>query len=440
MRSLVLIFLALPALAQIPLPGGNGSGGGGGGSSTASSSLTDFTAGGIGTNTLTITCPTGRCNVSTGDNTVSFASLSASAVLAAGSYTAYVWIDDTVLNVGASTIPTSCSSCTRVGSITAYPDQKFQLYRVVVTANLITAINDDRAVYGREKKIVAGAGVSVTQAGTTVTIANTSPGAAPCGADGYIQYYLTAAFGCEAAFTYDPSTNTMAIAGPIIAGTNGRARVTQNGSGGGEIQLVDGFLDSFNFGIGYSYTGANYAAYLGGISVPVLVIPDIGGIQYAKSNARPTCDVDRKGTTYFLAGTPDQFAVCMLNVAGSYVWENLGSSGFYTPTLTGVTNVAASTAYSCQWLRQGVVVQVSCKVDVDPTLAASTSTQLGITLPIASALTADNELAGTANAPAIATQGGAVYADATNDRAQLDFAAISLSNTSWWLTFTYRLL
>src|SRR3990167_10996405 len=65
----------------------------------------------------------------------------------------------------------------------------------------------------------------------------------------------------------------------------------------------------------------------------------------------------------------------------------------YTPTLTNVFNVAASTAYACQYMRVGNVVTVSGQVDIDPT-AASTYTELDISLPIASAFTATNQLGG----------------------------------------------
>ena len=74
-----------------------------------------------------------------------------------------------------------------------------------------------------------------------------------------------------------------------------------------------------------------------------------------------------------------------------YKTANLGA-GSYTPTLTGVTNVAASTAYACQWMRVRDVVTVSGKVDVDPTVVGST--KLGISLPIASNLSAAEQCAG----------------------------------------------
>jgi len=113
------------------------------------------------------------------------------------------------------------------------------------------------------------------------------------------------------------------------------------------------------------------------------------------------------------------------------------TSGTYTPTLTNVTNIAASTAYECQYLRVGNTVTVSGKVDMDVTIGAAS--ELGMSLPIASAMTAEENLGGTASSPAAASLVSAVRADATNDRAAFVFTAISLTNDSYWFEFTYQI-
>lgn len=115
------------------------------------------------------------------------------------------------------------------------------------------------------------------------------------------------------------------------------------------------------------------------------------------------------------------------------------ASGTYTPTLANVANIAASTAYQCQYTRTGNVVMVSGKVDVDATLAA-TSTQLGISLPIASNLGAAEDCAGTGHSPAVATQGAAILGDATNNRAQMQFISADLNNQAMYFMFQYEIL
>lgn len=120
-----------------------------------------------------------------------------------------------------------------------------------------------------------------------------------------------------------------------------------------------------------------------------------------------------------------------------HVASALPATGRYTPTLTGVANVAASTAYECQFTRVGELVVVSGKVDVDPT--AAVSTQLGISLPIASNLGAAEHCAGTAVCPTIASQSAAILGDATNDRAQMEWIAADITNQPMYFIFMYRI-
>lgn len=113
-------------------------------------------------------------------------------------------------------------------------------------------------------------------------------------------------------------------------------------------------------------------------------------------------------------------------------------SGTYTPTLTNVANLDASTAYACQWLRVGNVVSVSGKVDADPTGAGAV--QLGISLPIASTFANAEECAGTAVAPGVAGQCAAIVADVANARAEMQWVAVDTTNQAMVFSFTYRLI
>lgn len=115
-------------------------------------------------------------------------------------------------------------------------------------------------------------------------------------------------------------------------------------------------------------------------------------------------------------------------------------SGTYTPTLTNGTNIAASTAYVCNFLRVGDVVTVSGRVDIDPTAAAPTASVLGISLPIASTLSGGlTNCAGTAISQTVAQYGAISGLDAS-DRAQLDFLATNTANQTWLFHFTYRII
>lgn len=110
-------------------------------------------------------------------------------------------------------------------------------------------------------------------------------------------------------------------------------------------------------------------------------------------------------------------------------------SGTYTPTLTNVANVAASVAYPAQYLRVGNVVNVSGQVDIDPTAAALT--ELRISLPIASALAANEQCSGVASN---LTESARVLADIVNDAALLQFTAVAVTNQSFAYTFTYLVI
>ena len=137
----------------------------------------------------------------------------------------------------------------------------------------------------------------------------------------------------------------------------------------------------------------------------------------------------------------DLGAAVFLSVSTGNGAVELYPSGTYTPTLTNVANVGASTAYSCQYHRVGDIVHVSGKVDVDPTTTL-VLTQLGISLPIASNFANANECAGTAVAPAISGGTGcaAILGEATNNRAELQMTPVDVANQSFYFTFTYRVI
>ena len=71
-------------------------------------------------------------------------------------------------------------------------------------------------------------------------------------------------------------------------------------------------------------------------------------------------------------------------------------SGTYTPTITNGTNISATTAYKCQWMRVGNVVTVSGRIDIDITTTLLANS-LNITLPINSNFTEFTSAGGTAN-------------------------------------------
>lgn len=112
------------------------------------------------------------------------------------------------------------------------------------------------------------------------------------------------------------------------------------------------------------------------------------------------------------------------------------ASGTYTPTLTNTTNVASSTAFVSQYMRVGNVVTCGVRVEIDVT--AATATVLGISLPIASAISSAIQVCGVgADATGMS---GEVRGNVAGDRAEFAYVSTVTANNAFYLTFTYLIL
>lgn len=100
------------------------------------------------------------------------------------------------------------------------------------------------------------------------------------------------------------------------------------------------------------------------------------------------------------------------------------ASGTWTPTITNGTNIQASTAYNCQYLRIGNIVTVSGRVDIDLTSTAVAS-NLQMSLPIASDFpTSSGRVGGVATGYTSQTSTWAISPDAGNNTLSFDQAGI----------------
>ena len=187
----------------------------------------------------------------------------------------------------------------------------------------------------------------------------------------------------------------------------------------GDVTFSGALSGITSLAIGGAFTGATTGAFSGAV-----LMAGLTASTGAFSGAVTASDLDL--TNNVVAG-------------GGFNSDNV-TFGTYTPTLFNVGNIDSSTAYLCHWMRVGNEVHVSGAVDIDPTAAAGTL--LGISLPVASALTAAEQLIGTSmRASAAVANPGWILADAANDRATLTFVA---GYTSPALThvfnFSYRVL
>ena len=117
----------------------------------------------------------------------------------------------------------------------------------------------------------------------------------------------------------------------------------------------------------------------------------------------------------------------------------VGVASKWTPTLTNVANIDASANYECLYARLGSIVFFAGRVDLNPTLPA-VKTQLGISLPVASNFGAAEDAAGVAFCPEISGEGAAVHADATNDRLELEYRAIDMTNQPFYFVGAYEVI
>lgn len=146
-----------------------------------------------------------------------------------------------------------------------------------------------------------------------------------------------------------------------------------------------------------------------------------------------------------LLTSPGQYAPMVLEKIATdewYLWNGSPANisyGTYTPILTNSANLAASTAYSCTYLRVGNSVTVSGRVDIDPTTTA-TLTTLGISIPVASTFTTANQAGGSASASSVADGSAAILSDASNARLTLQYICTDVTNHPMYFTVTYQVL
>lgn len=216
-----------------------------------------------------------------------------------------------------------------------------------------------------------------------------------------------------------PISGTSATFSSTIQTTNGAGNYVAMGGAGSGASFLTSFESIFN--IGNVFSGGTTNLFAGNVSRYSI---SSGGNHDFKT-----------GTATFggvLSGTSATFS--------STISASNLTSGTYTPTLTNVTNVTSSTAYSIHYSRIGNEVTVSGKVDVTPTTTGTAT--VGISLPIASNFTATTNAAGsggTGDAGSIVDT-GIISGDVTNDRANLKFYVNSTFSVTIGFTFMYTVL
>lgn len=134
-------------------------------------------------------------------------------------------------------------------------------------------------------------------------------------------------------------------------------------------------------------------------------------------------------------------AALVTDGSGVLSFGSVITSGTYTPTLTNVTNITASTAYPCQYMRVGNTVTVSGQVAITTT-ANTTQTTFGMSLPIASNFGNTYECGGGGytQSNSAAGHGICISADAANNRANFDYYETHGAADTFNFSFTYQII
>jgi hypothetical protein len=146
-------------------------------------------------------------------------------------------------------------------------------------------------------------------------------------------------------------------------------------------------------------------------------------------------------------GGPQYLCMCVTSAAGGAHKNRLWAMGWakpagrWTPTLTNVTNVAASTAFSGIYSRLGNVVTYTTRVNADPTAAGYC--ELRFTPPIPSDFTSLTDGGGTlcmtgVSGAATTVDTGTVEADTTNDALVIKWICTDTANRAFWVTGSYE--
>ena len=258
------------------------------------------------------------------------------------------------------------------------------------------------------------------------------------------------------------ATNAYACSGNSVTATTATNANRINTDGGSNILISDGVLGS-----GMSHVMVRYGT-TGNIYTRDLTTLTVGSATSAgtctgnsstatlATNANNAYACSGNSATATLATNASNAYACSGNsaTASAVAWSGVSSkpttisgygitdvsSGTFTPTLygSGSNNVSGYTAYQGQWIRIGNVVTVSGKFDLDAT-AANVYTQMTMSLPVGSNITAAENLAGAAfRSGDYGIQGACqILGDASTDRAVFNGYPSDANNAAYSYTYTY---
>ena len=337
-------------------------------------------------------------------------------------------------------------------------------------ADIVTAIQNVSVLtvglsdtFENERVVASDGEVQLTDGGPggnlTFGLADTGVTAGSYGdASHTVQIAINAKGRVTLAQAHPLNTDNVAEGSTNLYFTNARARNALSGGTGISYSSVTGQIavsaklalydggdtpSAFTLSIMDSADASAWLSALGAVPASRSISTGAGLIGGGNLTADRTLSLATSGVTAGSYGSATKVPTITVDVYGRVTIASENTiptlaSGIYTPTLTNVANIDASTAFSCQYMRVGDTVTVSGRANVDPT--ATGSVLLGISLPIASNFANLNECAGAAFCPSLSGVGAAILADATNDRAQMEWIATNTANQALFFNFSYRVI
>ena len=114
-------------------------------------------------------------------------------------------------------------------------------------------------------------------------------------------------------------------------------------------------------------------------------------------------------------------------------------SGTYTPSVTNVANVSSSSPQVARWIRVGDQVTVYGRISIDP-ITTATSTQVRVSLPVASNIGSNNDLAGVCVGDLSDESAGHIVGNAANDEALIEAFPVSTAQHTYAYTYSYTII
>ena len=239
----------------------------------------------------------------------------------------------------------------------------------------------------------------------------------------------------------EPSANELRITATEVDGsiTNEIQSISVTGTTTAVIDLSDDASDASITGAGISVVSvAGNAITVTSTEVDGSTTNELQDLSIGGSGPTYTVDISSGADVTISGGsgiTLSEGTPNVLSVATTLTLD----AGTYVPTLTNTTNISSSTAHGFQYMRVGSTVTVSGQVTVAAT-AANTTTVLELTIPVASALINDHELAGTGCGITTNNRVMAVQAQTTNDRAYVSWQPAATGDIIYSIHFTYQIL